>query len=44
MFPEKQQIMLYVADSGRLVGKLDYWQLMRSPESTQNTVLGTGYF
>lgn len=44
MFVKEKQISLYIANSGRLVSKLDYWQLMHSPESTEKTVLGTGYF
>lgn len=44
MFAKEKQIILYNTNSGRLVSKLDYWQLMHSPESTQKTVLGTGYF
>lgn len=41
---KKEQIVFYIANSGRLASKLDCWQLMHSPESAQNLVLGTGYF
>lgn len=44
MFAKEKQIILYSANSGRLVSTLGHWQLMRSPESAQRTVLGTGYF
>lgn len=44
IFAKKEQIVFYIANSGRLASKLDCWQLMHSPESAQNLVLGTGYF
>lgn len=40
----KEKVLLHFADWGRWVSQCDCWQLMHSPESSQGTVFGTGYF
>lgn len=44
MLAKVKQVLLHIADSGRWVIQCDCWQLMHSPESSQSTVVGTGYF